>query len=54
MTLTLIVSLIVKDRLISNIIWMGVLLQTCCITRLAYKIMKNRYGYEVYGQEENN
>lgn len=54
MTLTLVVALIIQDRVISNIIWMGVLLQTCCITRLAYKIMKNRYGYEVYKQEMKN
>lgn len=54
MTLTLIMALIIQDRLISNIIWMGVLLQTCCITRLAYKIMKNRYGYEVYAEENKS
>lgn len=50
MTLTLIVSLIIQDRLISNIIWMGVFLQTCCITRVAYKLTNNKYGYEVYAE----
>ena len=53
MTLTLIVSLIIQDRLISNIIWMGVFLQTCCITRLAYKLTNNQYGHEVYAEEVN-
>lgn len=51
MTITLIISLIIPDMLISNIIWMGVLMQTCCITKLAYKITNNRYGYEVYNSE---
>ena len=51
MTITLIISLIIQDMLISNIIWIGVLLQTCCITRFAYKITNNRYGYEVYNSE---
>ena len=53
MTITLIISLLIKDRLISNIIWMGVFLQTICITRLAYKIMHNKYGYEVYKNEQH-
>lgn len=48
MTLTLIVALVVQDRLISNIIWIGVLLQTLCITRFVYKITNNKYGHEVY------
>ena len=48
MTLTLLIAFLIKDRVISNIIWMGILLQTFCITRLAYKITNNKYGHEVY------
>ena len=48
MTLTLLVSLFVKDIVISNIIIYGVLLQTFTITRLAYILTNNKYGHEVY------
>lgn len=51
LTLTLIVSLVVKDSVISNIIIFGVLIQTIMITRLAYKITNNKYGFEVYQKE---
>lgn len=52
MTITLLVALFIKDRIISNIIIFGVLLQTFTITRLAYKLTNNKYGHEVYEQEE--
>lgn len=48
MTLTLIVALLIQDRVISNIIWIGVIIQTFCITKLAYKLTNNKYGYETY------
>ena len=51
MTITLVVSLLIQNMVISNIIWMGVLLQTCCITKVAYMITHNKYGYEVYNSE---
>lgn len=51
LTLTLIVALIIKDSVISNIIIFGVLIQTIMITRLAYKITNNKYGFEVYQKE---
>ena len=51
LTLTLIASLVVKDGVISNIIIFGVLIQTIMITRLAYKITNNKYGFEVYQKE---
>lgn len=51
MTITLLIALFIKDRVISNIIIFGVLLQTFTITRLAYKLTNNKYGHEVYGQE---
>ena len=37
------------DNVISNILIIGNLVQTLNITKLAYKITKNKYGYEVYG-----
>ena len=51
MTITLIIAFFVQDRVISNIIWFGVFLQTCCITRIIYKITNNQYGHEVYSKQ---
>ena len=46
--LGLIISLFIKNNVISNIIIFGYFLQTCMITRLAYRLTNNRYGHEVY------
>lgn len=43
------IAVITPYRVISNMIIIGILLQTLTITKLAYKITKNKYGYEVYG-----
>ena len=48
LTIALIVAGIIKNEIISNIIIIGYFIQTCTITRLAYKITKNKYGHEVY------
>lgn len=48
LTVTLIVTFFIKDNVISNILIIGTLLQTMTITRIAYKITKNKYGYETY------
>ena len=44
----MIIASIVPNLIISNIILFGTLIQTCTITRIAYKLTKNKYGYEVY------
>lgn len=49
LTLSLIVAAIVPNSTISNIIILGMFLQTLSITKIAYKLTKNKYGYEVYG-----
>ena len=51
--LGLIIALIVKDNVISNIIVFGYLMQTCMITKLAYILTDNKYGYEVYENTSN-
>lgn len=51
--LGLIISIFIKNNIISNIIIIGYFLQTCMITRLAYKITNNKYGYEVYENTSN-
>lgn len=53
LTISIVVSLFVKDTVISNMIVYGMLFQSLSITRLAYKLTKNKYGYEVYETSEN-
>ena len=45
----LIAAFMIQDNVISNILLFGNLLQTLTITKLAYRLTKNKYGYEVYG-----
>ena len=42
------IALVIKNNIISNIIIFGYLMQTCMITKLAYRLSNNKYGYEVY------
>lgn len=53
MTITLGISLILRNNTISNILIFGVLLQTVAITRFMYKVTNNKYGHEVYKQDKN-
>ena len=52
LTISIVVSLIIKDTTISNIIVYGMLFQSISITRFAYKLTDNKYGYEVYAMQE--
>ncbi len=52
LTITMIIGILIKDTTISNIIILGMLIQSIMISRLAYKITKNEYGHEVYEQEQ--
>lgn len=52
LTLSIIVALFIKDLVISSIIIYGMLFQSVSITRLAYKITNNKYGYEVYNASQ--
>lgn len=49
LTIGLILAAIIQDSIISNILIFGNLIQTLSITKFVYKITKNKYGYEVYG-----
>lgn len=49
-TVELIISAIIKNEIISNLIIFGMLFQTITITKIVYRITKNKYGYEVYGE----
>lgn len=46
----LVIAGIINYNIISNIIIFGYFLQTLMITKLAYRLSNNKYGYEVYGQ----
>lgn len=54
LTITLIIGIIINNKVISNIIILGMFMQSITITRLAYKLTKNKYGYEVYLQQETS
>lgn len=48
LTITLILATIITNNIISNILIIGTFLQTISTTKIAYKLSKNKYGYEVY------
>ena len=49
--LGLTIALFIKDNVVSNIIIFGYIMQTLMITPVAYKLTKNKYGYEVYNDK---
>ena len=49
-TSELIIAALIHNEVISNIIIIGILIETITITKVAYRITKNKYGYEVYGE----
>ena len=52
LVLTLTASVFIKDSIISNILIFGVIVQSFMISRLAYLLTNNKYGYKVYQQKE--
>lgn len=54
LTLSLIIAVFIKDVTISNLIVYGSILQSLSITRLAYKLTNNKYGYELYEVANTN
>ena len=48
LTVMLIAALFIQDRILSNILIIGSIIQTMTITRIAYKLTKNEYGHEMY------
>lgn len=52
LTVNIIVAIIIPNKIISNIIIIGTIIQTISITRIAYIITKNKYGYEEYRKEQ--
>lgn len=54
LTITLIIGAVVNNYVISNIIILGMFIQSITITRIAYKLTNNKYGYEIYLKENAN
>ena len=52
-TIMIIAGVIINYSIVSNILLIGVLLQTFSITRFAYKLTKNKYGYEEYWKNKD-
>ncbi len=48
-TIGLILATIIKDSTIANILILANFFQTVSITKFVYRLAKNKYGYEVYG-----
>lgn len=44
----LLIAGIINNNIVSNIIILGYFLQSLMITKLAYRLTNNKYGYEVY------
>lgn len=48
LTITLLIGIFIKNPVVSNIIILGMLIQSMMISRLAYKMTNNKYGHELY------
>ena len=51
LTIEVIIAIIIPNETISNMIVIGIFLETITITKPVYKLTKNKYGYEVYGEK---
>lgn len=52
LTLTLGIGLIINNNIVSNIVILGMFMQSITITKIAYRLTNNKYGYEIYLQED--
>ena len=53
LSINMVVALFIPNTIISNLIIIGTAVQTISITRIAYILTKNKYGYEMYLKEQN-
>ena len=54
LTITLIIGIFINNTTVSNIIILGMLVQSIMISRLAYKLTNSKYGHEIYEKEQLN
>ncbi len=50
LTIMLTAAIFIPNRILSNILIIGSIIQTMTITRIAFKLTKNEYGHEMYEQ----
>ena len=51
--LTLIAATFIQDSVLANILIIGSIIQSISISRIAYILTKNKYGHEVYANQNN-
>ena len=54
LSIGLLASIIVHNNEISNILLLGNLMQSLAISRFAYRLTNNKYGFEVYAQNNTS
>ena len=52
LSINMLVATFIPNNIISNLLIFGTLVQTISITRIAYILTKNKYGYEEYLKEQ--
>lgn len=52
LTITLGIGLVINNNIVSNIVILGMFMQSITITKMAYRLTNNKYGYEIYLQED--
>lgn len=52
LSINMIVAMLISNTIISNLLIFGSLIQTISITKIAYILTKNKYGYEEYLKEQ--
>ena len=50
LSITIIAAVIIQEPILSNILLIGSIIQSISISRIAYKLTKNKYGHEVYAE----
>ena len=53
LAVTLIVAAVIQNPILANILIIGSLIQSISISRIAYILTKNKYGHEVYANQNN-
>jgi len=54
MSLTLIIAIWIKNSVMSNLLMFSIFFQTLTITRFMYIITNNKYGHEIYAEQQEN
>lgn len=52
LSINMIIASIIPNNIVANLIIFGTFVQTVSITRIAYKLTNNKYGYEEYLKQE--